>query len=428
MADNISVISSDLLGVSYEKIKHKSGTEIYLWQMPEFTTVESYFVTKYGSNYQTFKTKNTEDFITVPEGIAHYLEHKLFENEDSDAMNLFAKTGASCNAFTSKDITAYYFSCNSRFEENLEILLKFVQNPYFTDELVEKERGIISEEINMCDDSPIRLEMKNLYKAMYANHPIKEDIAGTIESIQKINADLLYKCYNTFYNLNNMALFIAGNFDRDKALEICDKFLKPSEDLQIEVKLPNEPREVCQKEVVAYMPIKLPLFMIGIKLEPKDGRTEAERSIIADLAISTVLGNASEFYEQMQKEGLLTCPVGGQASSGKGYSNLVIYGESKDAKAVSQKIIECFEKAKTEINGELFDINKKRVYASALTASNAVSGCVGMMLNSFCNDINAFELLEIVSKVTSEQVKQFIQDNFKEECISFSYILPQEKQ
>lgn len=426
MADNISVISSDLLGVSYEKIKHESGAEIYLWQMPEFTTAEVYFVTKYGSNYQTFKTKETGEFVTVPEGIAHYLEHKLFENEDSDAMNQFAMTGASCNAFTSKDITAYYFSCNSRFEENLEILLKFVQNPYFTEELVEKERGIISEEINMCDDSPVRLEMKNLYKAMYANHPIKEDVAGTIESIRKINAELLYQCYNTFYNLNNTALFIAGNFDREKALEICGRLLKPSEDLQIEVKFPDEPKEVCQKEVIQYMPIKLPLFMIGIKLEPKDGRTEAERSIIADLAISTLLGNASEFYEQMQKEGLLTCPVGGQSSNGKGYSNLVVYGESKDVKKIVSKILECFEKAKTEINEELFNINKKRVYASALTSSNAVSGCVGMMLNSFCNDINAFELLDIVSNTTCEQVKQFIADNFKEECISISYILPQE--
>ena len=252
-------------------IKHKSGWTICLYPMPDYSTTYAIFGTKYGSVDTTFKTKNDDNYVTVPEGIAHYLEHKLFENDECDAFELYSKTGASANAFTSFDCTAYLFTCTQKFAENLRILLNLVQEPYFTDENVEKERGIITQEIKMYLDDPGTRVFYNCLGGIYHNNPAKIDIAGTVESIQKIDKELLYRCYNTFYNLNNMVLSIAGNFDPDEALSICDELLKTNEDPQIYVIVPDEPYEVKEKRVIQKLACAIPMFQIGFKIPyPKD--------------------------------------------------------------------------------------------------------------------------------------------------------------
>lgn len=205
---NKEIVKSERLGESYSVFHHPSGLDVLVWKMEGFTTTEAIFATKYGSIYNCFKTKDSKDFINVPEGIAHFLEHKLFENEDTDVFDLYAKTGANANAFTSFDETAYTFSCSENWEDSLEILLDFVQKPYFTEQSVAKEQGIIGQEIKMCADSPERQCFYNLLKALYVNHPIKIDIAGTVDTIAEITPDLLYECYYTFYNLHNMVLAI----------------------------------------------------------------------------------------------------------------------------------------------------------------------------------------------------------------------------
>ena len=215
-------------------VKHPSGLDIYICEMEGFSTIEALFGTKYGSINTMFKTNADKEYTTVPEGIAHFLEHKLFENEDCDVFNLYAKTGANANAFTSFDKTCYLFSCSKNYKESLGILLDFVQKPYFTPESVAKEQGIIGQEIKMCDDNPNWRVFFNLLNCLYHNHPVKIDIAGTVESIAEIDAELLYKCYNTFYNLNNMVLSIAGNINAEEVLEICDKYLKPCDDKGLE--------------------------------------------------------------------------------------------------------------------------------------------------------------------------------------------------
>lgn len=180
--------------------------------MKGFSSVEALFGTKYGSINTMFKTSDDAEYTTVPEGIAHFLEHKLFENEDCDVFELYAKTGASANAFTSFDKTCYIFSSSHNYQDSLRILLDFVQKPYFTKENVDKEQGIIGQEIKMTNDNPDWRLFFNLLRGMYHNHPVKIDIAGTVESIAEIDADLLYKCYNTFYNLNNMVLSIGRKY------------------------------------------------------------------------------------------------------------------------------------------------------------------------------------------------------------------------
>lgn len=223
---DINRIICEQTGDSCNYIKHSSGLEIFVCEMEGFSTTEALFGTKYGSINTCFKTNADKEFTTVPEGIAHFLEHKLFENEDCDAFELYAKTGANANAYTSFDRTCYLFSCSDNYKESLEILLSFVQNPYFTQETVDKEQGIIGQEIKMCDDNPTWKVLFNMLQGMYHKHPVRIDIAGTIESIAEIDADLLYKCYNTFYNLHNMVLVVAGNVKTEEVINIADKLLK----------------------------------------------------------------------------------------------------------------------------------------------------------------------------------------------------------
>ena len=246
----MTTISSPNTGDKYTHIHHKSGLEILVCEMEGFSTTEAMFGTKYGSINTQFKTAADKDYCTVPEGIAHFLEHKLFENEDCDVFDLYAKTGASANAFTSFDKTCYFFSCSDNFKASLEILLSFVQSPYFTPESVAKEQGIIGQEIRMCDDDPGWRVFFNMLCGLYQKHPVRIDIAGTIESIAQITDDLLYRCYRTFYNLHNMVLAVAGNCTVDEVLEVADRLLKPCDDQKLETVFPEETLDIVRPETV----------------------------------------------------------------------------------------------------------------------------------------------------------------------------------
>ena len=217
---NINEIKSDILNEKYYKINHPSGLTVYVLPKENYSSAYAVFGTKYGSIDTRFKRSDSDKWTEVPEGIAHFLEHKLFESEDLDAFERYAKTGASANAYTSFDKTCYLFQCSSNFKENLKILLDFVQNPYFTPQTVQKEQGIIGQEITMYYDVPGWMSTFNLLRCLYKNHPVRIDIAGTVDSIAQITDKLLYDCYNTFYNLHNMALVVVGNVTKDDVLSV----------------------------------------------------------------------------------------------------------------------------------------------------------------------------------------------------------------
>ena len=245
----IREVKSDRVGDRYYEVKHPSGLRIFVYPKEQNNSTYAVFGTRYGSVDTTFKRSDEADACTVPAGIAHYLEHKLFESEDGDAFARYAKTGANANAYTSFDVTCYLFSCTENVYESLEILLDFVQSPYFTEQTVQKEQGIIGQEIRMYDDDPQWRVMFNLLEALYHKHPVKVDIAGTVESIAQITPELLYRCYHTFYNLNNMVLCVAGNVELNKVLDLCDRMLKPSKPVEIERIFEEEPREVVKTRV-----------------------------------------------------------------------------------------------------------------------------------------------------------------------------------
>ena len=217
----MTTISSPNTGDKYTHIHHKSGLEILVCEMEGFSTTEAMFGTKYGSINTQFKTAADKDYCTVPEGIAHFLEHKLFENEDCDVFDLYAKTGASANAFTSFDKTCYFFSCSDNFKASLKILLSFVQSPYFTPESVAKEQGIIGQEIKQYDDAPDWRLMFAMYECLYTAHPVRDDIAGSVKSIAQITPETLYTCHRAFYAPSNMVLCAVCQDTPERVAAIC---------------------------------------------------------------------------------------------------------------------------------------------------------------------------------------------------------------
>ena len=415
------IIENKRINEKYIKIKHKSGCTLYLYPMEGFSTAYALFGTKYGSVDTTFKTNDDADFVTVPEGIAHYLEHKLFENDECDAFELYAKTGANANAFTSFDKTAYLFSCSQKFEENLEILLNFVQEPYFTDETVAKEQGIIGQEIKMYDDDPSWRVMFNGLQAVYHNNPVRIDIAGTVESIAQINKDLLYRCYNTFYNLNNMSLAIAGNFDVEKTLEICDRLLKPSPDKGLETIIPDEPYEVKEKEVTIKLSVAQPLFTIDFKIPQMTEKEAAKAYIEHNIMLELILGKTSDFYSRLYADELINDTFSVGVFNGRGFFVDIVEGESKEPKKVMELVKQALYNAReNKPSKEAFDTIKKKTYGELIfSCCGSVEGTAMNMLSSEMSGYSAFETIENVANVTYDDIMKTLDNlDIENSCIS----------
>lgn len=410
MSFDKQIIKSERLSESYYKIKHPSGLTVLVWEMPEFSSVYALFGTKYGSINTKFKTKNDKDFIEVPEGIAHFLEHKLFENEDCDVFELYAKTGASGNAYTSFDQTAYLFSCTENYKESLKILLDFVQSPYFTQETVDKEQGIIGQEIRMCEDTPWRQVFFNLLRCLYVEHPVKIEIAGTVESIAEIDADLLYSCYNTFYNLNNMALSIAGSIKLDEVLAICDEHLKIKENPELVTAFPDEPDEVNEKLFIQKMAVGTPLFAIGYKSVPFDGKDRIRKELEASILLNLICGSTSELYKSLYDEGLINSNFYTEVDSGDGFFASVFSGESKNPQKVFERIKEEISRIKSEgIDSDMFEIIKKAEYGKLISGLNSAEKCATLMFESdLLIGVDAFENIEALASITEQNILESI--------------------
>ncbi len=421
-------ISSKRLGENYLRIQHKSGLTLLLCPMDGYSTAYAMFGTKYGSIDTSFKTSEEKDFITVPEGIAHYLEHKLFESEDGDAFARYAATGASANAFTSFDRTAYLFSCTDQFRESLEILLDFVTHPYFTKETVEKEQGIIGQEISMYDDNPDWRVYFNLLGALYQNNPVRIDIAGTKETIAKINAELLYKCYDTFYNLNNMVLTIAGNFDVDTVLELADKILKPSKNVTVERAPVEEPEGVFQKEVIQNLPVATPLFQLGFKGKSYNSAQNIRNQVLDEILLDIVAGECTPLYRRLYDGGFINQTFMGEVMVSRDYLAVIYSGESKDPKRVYEELCKEIKRIQAEgIDPEMFARCKKATYGRYIGMYGKVEAVSSlMMLTHFAGLDNMYELLDIVADATVEQLTQRLKEDFDTEKGALSIVSAKE--
>ncbi|MEG1993355.1 MAG: pitrilysin family protein, partial [Oscillospiraceae bacterium] len=301
-------------------------------------------------------------------------------------------------------------------------------HPYFTPENVEKERGIIGQEIQMYDDDPNWRVYFNLLSALYVNHPLKIDIAGTTETIAKIDAPLLYRCYNTFYNLHNMVLTIAGNFSADEALEVCDRMLETAEPMEIENKVADEPNEVCEKEVVMNLPVSIPMFQIGYKGINNGEDRNAKDQIIDDILIEIIAGETTELYSELYKKGIINGSFGTESMAGFDYNCCIFSGESEKPYEVQKALNDRINSLKKDgISDEEFARAKKNIYGKMVGILCTTESVASVLINAYFSGFGAYELLEFVSNATKEKVYSRLTENIDTNRSSISVIMPADK-
>ena len=316
-----------------------NGLHVMVLPRPGFTRKIAYFVTDYGALHTDF-TLNGEH-IQAPAGIAHYLEHKMFDMPDGDVMAKFATLGANPNAFTSYDLTAYYFTCTDNFYESLELLLQYVSTPYFTEASVAKEQGIIGQEIGMHEDSPDARLFENLVSALYGRHPVRVPILGSRDSIAQITPALLEACHKAFYRPGNMLLCIVGDVDPDKVCQMAESIL-PREDTAKVSRVQTWPEEMAAVTplVEDKMEVAMPMFYLGFKCEPlENGEAAVRAETIGDLAAEALFGESSPLYLRLYEEGLIDTSFGGGFDTLDGMAMLAASGDSENPQAVRDAIL-----------------------------------------------------------------------------------------
>lgn len=423
--NNIKEIKCEALEEKYYEIDHSSGLKILILPKEGYSTYYAMFGTKYGSIDTRFRRSDESEFTTVPEGIAHFLEHKLFESEELDAFERYAKTGASANAYTSFERTCYLFACSGNFKASLEILLDFVQNPYFTPQTVEKEQGIIGQEIRMYQDVPDWQVMFNLLRAMYENNPVRIDIAGTVDSIAEITDELLYRCYNTFYNLHNMVLAVAGSVEVSDVLEVADKYLKNAEPLRIERNFPKESPEVCTDYVEEKLSVATPVFMLGFKESYETPERSLKEQLETAVLLEVLAGNTSPLYRTLFEKGLINTRFGSEYFCGYGFASVLFSGESKDPKAVAEAVKAEIRRIKNDgIEERAFERVRRKLYGRCVMQYNDVEDLANAMVTSHFMGNKLFDEVDILKNMTRQDVEKRLESQLDEKFSALSVVLP----
>ena len=402
------VIESRVLGEKCIKKVLDNGLTVLVLEKKDFSSAYAIFGTRFGSIDSVFSLDGEK--ITLPDGIAHFLEHKMFENEEGDAFTLYSKTGASANAYTSFDRTCYLFSCSGNFYKNLEILLGFVGAPYFTEQTIEKEQGIIGQEIKMYDDDPSWRVLFNLLGAMYKSHSVKIDIAGTAETIAKINEKLLYDCHRAFYNPHNMCLAVAGNVDAEKIFKMAEEMVKPVS-AKVERIYNEEPAGVKTDYVEQKLQVSIPLFTVGIKEDIGDIVPSVKTAALSEAAAQYLFGKASPLYERLLGEGLITPSFSKEYFYGRGYSAYIVSGESENPKKVSEEIKNYIAEVQQKgVDKALAENSLKKLYGGSVASYNSMDNIANSLMEGFVLGFDPFEKEEEIKKITVQELDSRIKE------------------
>ncbi len=427
--NKLELIGTDTY-VYYEKLP--SGLDIYLLPYQNKNNYFMSYFTKFGSVNLEFVPNGEKKFIKVPEGIAHFLEHKMFEQEDGEApFEFFAKSGTGCNASTGFKATRYIVYGTNNLEENLEYLLKYINNPYFTDENVEKEKGIIAEEIKMYDDNPEWILTEEVQKALFKNHPIRNDIAGYIDTIEKITKEQLYQCYNTFYQPSNMGLVIGGNFEPNEVIDIIknNTYLKDKTKTQLpKVKDVIEPLKVNKSFVeIPFHNVTNPKAGYAIKLPIKGMSKEKlyEYNIYIGMILNILFGSSSKFREDMMSNNLLNSLIL-ERTIVDDYLIITFWIESNDPKTLIKKIKEQFDHC--QISEEEINRCKKVWISSEVIMTDNIEITVDNIINDLIEYGNIIpDKITVIRNMNLEKLNK-IRKKFDFENSSTVILLPEENE
>lgn len=419
----IKQLTNEKLGETVFTAVHPSGLEIRVMPKKGYNSAYAVFGVKYGS-IDTAVQNESGEFETIPEGTAHFLEHKLFESEDLNAFERFAKTGASANAYTSFEKTAYLFKGSDKIEESLEILLDFVRNPYFTQETVEKEQGIIGQEIRMYQDLPDWQVMFNLLKALYEKHPVRIDIAGTQDSIAKIDADLLYRLYKNFYNPANMVLCVVGAIEPEKVFEIVKKNIKETDGRKIERKFEKESAKPVKDYIEQKLSVACKQFLLGYKEDISEPLLSLEDELASQIMLEAIAGKSSPLYKKLLDEELIDLGFGTELFNGFGFSCVMMGGTSADPdKTVSILRSEIKRMQKEGIDPAAFERAKRKIYGRMVMGYNDIDDTANLMMNLYFNGYEPFAELEVCKNITLEKAHERLAV-LKEKSSAVSVISP----
>ena len=381
--------------------------------------------THYGSNDSSFIVPGETEITEVPKGVAHFLEHKMFEQENGrNSLDVLTALGVNANAYTTNDHTAYLYECTDNFYPALDEFMDYIQHPYFTDENVEKEKGIIGQEIMMYDDYPDWKVYLNALECMYHKHPVKLDITGTIETISKINKEILYKCYNTFYNPSNMVMVISGDFEPNEVLEEIKKRILPKESKgEIKRIFEEEPKDVVKNKVEQKMEVSKPIYTIGIKDVPAEDNEKVKKHIAIEILLNILVGASSEWFKDLYDIGNTYSTPSFEYEFDTNYAHILITGQSNNPDELFEKFKEQIKKIIDEgINKEDFERTRRMIYGEYVKEYNDVVDIARMFLSDYFKEINSFEYLEEINIISLEYVNQILKEVFQEKKIILSVV------
>ena len=417
-----------LIGEQIYSGKLSNGLSVFVAPKRGFNKRYAFFAADYGGADRRFKLAG--NWIDTPEGVAHFLEHEMFDMEDGDnALTILSANGASPNAFTSTDMTAYYFECVEKFPENLETLLSFVSTPYFTEESVLKEQGIIGQEIGMVEDDPDYCVYYGLMKSLFSHNPLRDSVAGTVESIAEITADTLYDCHKAFYNPSNMALCVAGDINPAQIVELANKILPsasgevPERDYGARESLAPE-----NKRVSAAMEVSLPIFLAGCKARHTGrGRDALRLDLVSSLALEILCGHSSPLYLRLYGEGHVNSDFAAAFESVAGAAYSMFGGECREPERVFNEVNrEIAKLSQTGPDAALFGRVKKAALGRMIRALNSFDSICSNCISGHFRGYDALEAPELLTSVTEGDVVEFFRENFNPDNMAISIITPKE--
>ena len=412
-----------------EKIYHAelpNGLHIYVDRRPEFQKSYAFFATNYGGMDMKFRLDG--QWRDTPAGVAHFLEHKMFDTEDGNALQDLAANGASPNAFTSSALTGYYFESTEKFCDNLKILLSFVSIPWFTQESVDKEQGIIGQEIRMVEDDPDNQVFYGLMECLFDHHPIRVPIAGTQESISHITADTLYACHKAFYTPSNMILTVVGNVDPVHVADLARRILPREGGPVIPRDYGQEPAQVAAKETRMAMEVSAPQFLTAYKCAPAaDGEDYLRTAVLGDMACDILLGDSSHLYQRLYEEGVINTSFGGAFEMMPGVAYLYAGGDSKDARRAAAEIQREAERLAAEgIDEDYYQRVRRASFGSNLRGLNSFENIAVTLTEGYFHGYDPFRFPQVFDSITKEDVAAFLRRNLTAERAVLSEIVPRE--
>ncbi|WP_440870318.1 EF-P 5-aminopentanol modification-associated protein YfmH [Staphylococcus shinii] len=405
----------------------KNGLKLFIIPKKGFQKTFVTYTTQFGSLDNKFKPHGSDEFVTVPDGVAHFLEHKLFENDndEEDLFTAFAEDNAQVNAFTSFDRTSYLFSATDNIERNIKRLLTMVETPYFTKETVDKEKGIIAEEIKMYQEQPAYKLMFNTLRAMYDTHPIRVDIAGSIESIYEITKDDLYLCYETFYHPSNMVLFVVGDVDVNHIYKIIEEH-ENQRDKEAQPQIVRDPlieqTSVKTLNVSEAMKLQSPRLMLGFKNEPlsdEPNETFVKRDLEMTLFYEMIFGEETDFYQSLLNDELIDETFGYQFLLESTYSFSVITSATQYPDKLKALLLDEIKSNLGKLDDvEAFSLLKKQFIGEFISGLNSPEYIANQYTKLYFEGVSLFDLLDIVEGITLESVNETAQT-----CLNLSQVV-----